>query len=93
MIRLLGPGLRTACSVPAWQSLLHAATASTAAEGTASAGQLDPGIIVVPMPSLSHAMASGKVKRWLKQVGFGRMGDRFDYMSSAKPQEGLNIVQ
>jgi hypothetical protein len=30
---------------------------------------LPEGVIVLPMPSLSHAMERGTVKRWLKQEG------------------------
>lgn len=72
MIRTLGTAFKGAI-VPSWQWSLvaraQAATASTAATVDKSAGvQLDPGVIVVPMPSLSHAMTTGRVKRWLKQV-------------------------
>lgn len=74
MLRALCPSLRWGischrrCQIAQAQHAASTSTAAAQADSNPAAAQLDPGMIVVPMPSLSHAMVSGKVRRWLKQV-------------------------
>jgi hypothetical protein len=51
---------------------------------------LPEGIIVLPMPSLSHAMERGTVKRWLKQEG--ELCQEYDLVRFAAFQEACCVL-